>query len=128
MRTLNMAKRIEKVNSLLEQEIGKIILREFYFPEVMVTLTRADCSANLFESKIRLLPNIYKYNFISCYPDKKIDEIVKTLNKNVARIQHEINRKLRMRPVPKIKFAKDKEMSKVGRVEELLCQLKKDEK
>jgi ribosome-binding factor A len=113
-----MTKRIEKVNSLLEQEIGKIILREFYFPGNMITLTRVDCSANLFEAKI----------YISCYPDGKVEEIIETLNKNVARIQHEINEKLRMRPVPKIKFVKDKELIKAGRVEELLCELKKEKK
>ena len=113
-----MSNRIEKVNSILEQEIGKIILREFYFPEIMVTLTHVDASTNLIEAKV----------FISSYPDKKLDEIIEIINKNVVRIQHEINEKLRMRPVPKIKFFKDKEISRAGRVEELLGQLKKDEK
>jgi len=113
-----MAKRIEKVNSLLEQEIGKIILREFYFPGVMITLTRVEAASNLFEAKV----------YISAYPDAKLDEIVGILNKSVARIQHEINEKLRMRPVPRIRFIKDKDMATSGRVEELLNQLKKEEK
>jgi len=112
------ANRIDKVNSLLEQEIGKIILRDFYFPGTMITLTHVDASANLIEAKV----------YISAYPDAKLDEIIKVLDKNVARIQHEINKKLRMRPVPKIKFVKDRETAKIGRVEELLSQLKNDEK
>lgn len=113
-----MAKRIEKVNSLLEQEIGKIILREFYFPGIMITLTRVEASSNLFQAKA----------YISAYPDAKLDEIVEILNRNVFKIQHEINEKLRMRPVPRIRFVKDKDMAKSGRVEELLNQLKKQEK
>ena len=110
--------RIEKVNSLLEQEIGKINLREFYFPGIMITLTRVDASANLFEAKA----------YISAYPDGELDEIINVLNKNIFKIQNEINDKLKMRPVPKIKFVKDKEMAKSGRVEELLNRLKNNEK
>jgi len=112
-----MADRVQRVNSLLEQEIGKIILREFYFPGIMVTLTHVDASANLFEAKV----------YISAYPDEKLDEIIGILNKNVVRIQQEINRKLRMRPVPKIKFIKDKDISKAGRIEEILGELKKSQ-
>lgn len=113
-----MPKRIEKVNSLLEQEIGKIILREFYFPGIMITLTRVEAASNLFEAKV----------YISAYPDGKLDEIIEVLNKNVSKIQHEINEKLRMRPVPRIRFVKDKEIAKSSRIDELLYQLKKEEK
>jgi ribosome-binding factor A len=113
-----MSKRIEQVNSLLEHEIGKIILREFYFPGTMITLTHVDASANLFEAKV----------FISCYPDKKLDEIIEILNKNIARIQHEINDKLKMRPVPRIKFFRDKDLAKAGKIEELLVKIKEEEK
>jgi ribosome-binding factor A len=110
--------RIKKVNSLLKNEIGKIILREFYFPGIIITLTHVDASANLIEAKV----------FISAYPDAKLDEIIKSLNKNIFQIQQEINKKLKMRPIPKIKFVKDTEIAKVGRVEELLSQLKKEKK
>ena len=110
--------RIEKVNSLLEHEVGKIILKEFYFPGNMITLTRVDCSANLIEAKV----------FISVYPEAKLDEIVEILNRNVYDIQHQINRLLRMRPIPKIKFVKDKELVKVGKIEELLAKVKDEDK
>ena len=110
--------RIEKVNSLLEHEVGKIILKEFYFPGSMITLTRVDCSANLIEAKV----------FISVYPEAKLEEIVEILNRSVYDIQHQINRLLRMRPIPKIKFVKDKELIKVGKIEELLVKIKEEEK
>lgn len=113
-----MSNRIQKVNSLLEQEIGKIILRDFYFPGALVTLTRVDSSANLIEAKV----------YISVFPDKDIDKIVDTLNKGAYSVQQKINKLLKMRPIPKIKFVKDKELIKAGRVEELLGQLKNNEK
>ena len=107
--------RIDKVNSLLEHEIGKILLRDFAFsPEVLVTLTRVVCSGNLIEAKVH----------ISVYPEDEADEIVRILNKGIYDVQYKINRALRQRPIPKLRFVKDKEISKAGRVEELLAQVK----
>lgn len=107
-----MSNRIEKVNSLLREEIGKIILKDFAFsPEILVTLTRVDTSANMIESKV----------FVSVFPEEKSAGILNALNKSVYDIQFRINRTLRMRPVPKIKFVKETEISKAARVEELLA-------
>ncbi len=113
-----MSNRIQKVNSLLEQEISKIILRDFYFPEALVTLTHVDSSANLIEAKV----------YISVFPDEKIDKIVEILNKGAYNVQQKINKLLKMRPIPKIKFVKDKELIKAGKIEELLETLKKSQK
>ena len=111
--------RIEKVNSLLEHEIGKILLRDFAFsPEILVTLTRVDCSSNLIDAKV----------YISVFPEEKSAGILNALQKSVYDIQHQINRLLRMRPIPKIKFVKDKELIKVGKIEELLVKIKEEEK
>ena len=112
-----MNNRIQKVNSLLEREISKIILRDFYFSEALVTLTHVDASANLIEAKV----------YISVLPDEKIDKIVAILNKGAYSIQQKINKLLKMRPIPKIKFVKDKELIKAGRVEELLNDIKREE-
>jgi ribosome-binding factor A len=111
-----MAKRIEKVNSLLEQEISKIILRDFYFTGALVTLTRVDTTANLIDANV----------YISVLPDERIDKIIEVLNKGAYSVQYKINRLLRMRPIPKIKFVKDKEFIRAGRVEELLAKVKDD--
>jgi ribosome-binding factor A len=112
-----MSNRLEKVNSLLEHEIGKILLKDFAFsPEVLVTLTRVDSSANLIEAKV----------YISVFPETKSAGIINALNKSVYDIQYKINRTLRMRPIPKIRFVKETEISKAARIEELLVQAKDD--
>jgi ribosome-binding factor A len=113
-----MVDRTDKINSLLEHEVGKIILREFYFPGTMITLTHVVTSANLIEAKV----------FISTYPEARLEEIVEILNRNVYGVQHQINRLLRMRPIPKLKFVKDKELAKVGKMEELLVKIKEEDK
>jgi len=105
--------RIDKVNSLLEHEIGAIIQREVHFADgALVTLTHAETTSNLIEAKV----------FISCLPESKIDGVLKTLNNEVFDIQQKINKKLNMRPIPKIRFVKDITEAKAGRIEELLSQ------
>ncbi len=111
-----MSNRIERVNSLLKREISKILLRDFTFsPEILVTLTRVDTSANLIEAKV----------YISVFPDEKADAIIHALQKSVYDVQYRINRILRMRPVPKIKFVKDKNISSVAKIEDLLYRIKR---
>jgi len=112
-----MSNRIEKINSLLEHEISKIILHDFAFsPEILVTLTRVDTSANLIEAKV----------YISVFPDEKADPILRALQKSVYDVQYKINRTLRQRPIPKIRFVKETAISKAGKVEELLAKVKDD--
>ena len=113
-----MTERIAKVNSLLEHEISKILLRDFNFQEALVTLTHVDASANLIEAKA----------YVSVMPETKTDQVLKALNKEVYSIQQKINKRLNMRPIPKIIFVKDEVIAKAAKIEELLAQLKKDEK
>lgn len=108
--------RIEKVNSLLEHEISKIILNDFDFSGALVTLNHIETTGNLIEAKA----------YISVMPEEKTGHVVAVLNRGVYRIQQEINKKLFMRPIPKIIFVKDDKIAEAARVENLLNQLKKE--
>ena len=113
-----MNTRIEKVNSLLEHEISKILLKDFAFsPEILVTLTRVDTTGNMIEAKA----------YISVFPEEKSAGILNALQKSTYDIQYQINRTLRMRPVPKIRFVKETEISKAAKIEELLVKAREDE-
>lgn len=106
-----MSDRVDKVNSLLQHEIGKLLLRDFAFsPEILVSITRVETTSNLIEAKV----------YISVFPEAKADGIVNALDKSVYDIQYKINRTLRMRPIPKIRFIKEKEISNAAKIEELL--------
>lgn len=114
-----MSERIEKINSLLEQEISKIIFRDFDFsPNVLVTLTRVETTANLIEAKV----------YISTYPEEKSAFIMSILSKAVFTIQQKINGSLKMRPIPKIIFIKETAVSRAGRIEELLAKVEDSNK
>lgn len=112
-----MSKRIEKVNSLIQEEVSSILLREIEFPKnVLVTITRVETIVNLSESKV----------YISTIPDKSIDEVFEILNRNIYDIQQCLNKRLNMRPIPKIVFKKEEKTEEADRVEEILEGLKKD--
>ena len=109
-----MTNRIDKVNSLLEHEISKIISRDFDFPETLITLTYVSTTANLIEARA----------YISVLPDEKADKVLDVLNKGVYGIQQKINKMLNMRPIPKIIFVRDEKIAEAARIEELLEKIK----
>lgn len=92
------AHRLEKINQLLKREIGNIILKELDVDKnLFITVTRVDTSADITHATI----------FFSTLEQSGETEALAALGKNVYTIQHILNRKLRMRPVPKIRFSLD---------------------
>ena len=111
-----MSNRLARVNQLIKKELSQIILREVKFLSgVLVTLTRVETTPNLNESKV----------YIGVIPENKTESVFQVLNKQIYRLQQELNHRLNMRPVPRIYFVKEKETIMAGRVEEILEKLKK---
>jgi ribosome-binding factor A len=105
-----MSHRLEKVNSLLTEEVAKILLEELEFPRgVLVSVTRAEVTPDLREAKI----------FVSVLPFDKHPRVLEVLEKNIYWIQQILNKKLTLKPMPKISFKIDssiEEMDKIGRL------------
>ena len=118
-----MQRRVEQVNILIRDELANIIDREVDLPEkTFVTITRVDTSRDLRYANV----------FISVLGEEKEAENVKEseyvldiIEKNIYNIQQTLNRRLRMRPVPKIKFLIDREEIKREIIEKSLAELKK---
>jgi len=114
-----MKERIQRVNHLIRNELAKVILKEIEFPpDVLVTLTRVQTTKDLAQSQV----------FISVMPEKKIEEILKILKKEIYFLQKKLDRILKMRVVPKIIFQKEEKMVEAGKIEKILADLKKEEK
>lgn len=105
-----MSERVQRINKLLQEEIGQIILKEYGLPNILTTITRVECSSSLQQANV----------FISVLPDESLDRVFKLLNRHVWEIQQQINKKLRMRPIPKIIFVVETETKKAARIEKLL--------
>ena len=111
-----MSNRIEKVSSLIQEELSQILLKEVDFPkDVLVTITRVEIIVNLSDARI----------YISVIPENQTDKVFETLNRRIYDIQQCLNRRLNMRPIPKIEFRKEEKTQQAARVEELLEKLKK---
>ena len=107
--------RAKRFDDLLKQEVGKIIFNLLETrPGILVTVTRVETTPNLFESAV----------FVSVYPSMAAEEILEKLSRSVWEIQQELNRKLKIRPVPKIRFAYDKNPEEAAEIEKLLEEVK----
>ncbi|HNP79528.1 MAG TPA: 30S ribosome-binding factor RbfA [Candidatus Pacearchaeota archaeon] len=108
--------KIEKVNAFIQKELGNIILKEVdIFPGILLTITRVDTSANLIEAKV----------YVSVLPEDQSKEVMDLLNRKIYFIQQVLNKKLKIRPVPKIIFKKESKTGEASRIEELLMEIDK---
>lgn len=106
-------RRIEKVVVLIREVTAEFLAREIVFPPgVMVTVTRVEPSGDLYYATV----------FISVFSANPAaeDATLAELKRMTGEIQHALNRKLRMRPVPRITFAIDEGEKRRERVEKLL--------
>ena len=105
-----MPDRINKVNKLIKEEFGKILFQEMEFEKgVLVTITGVDTSVDLKYTKI----------LISVLPFEKSEEAIEILNKNIYGLQQILNKRLKMRSVPRVEFKIDsagKQMEKIDNI------------
>ena len=114
-----MSNRIQRLNALIKMEMSQILLKELDFPnDVLITITRVETFANLSEAKI----------YVSAMPEDQIDKVFKILDRTIYDIQQKLNKRLKMRPVPRIKFEKEEMTREASRIEDLLEKLKNEEK
>lgn len=107
-------RRIEKLNMLLREEISKILDRDIEVSEgTMLTVTRVAISSD----------GQYATVFVSLL-GKNPKEALEILKKSVYYIQQVLNRRVRMRPVPKIHFEIDEAEFQREKVERSLAKLK----
>lgn len=106
-----MSLRIQRINELLKQEIGSLILKELDFSrDTMITITGVFTSDDLRQAKVK----------VSILPYLKAERILKVLNSQAFLLQKLLNKKLNMRIVPKIKFKLDSSEEQKTKIEQLL--------
>jgi len=109
-------KRAQRFNELIKKELGKIVF-EFLDvkPGILVTITRVLTHSNLFTATI----------FVSAYPSSEAKKILDKLNRSIYKIQQLLNKKMEVRPVPKIRFVYDKNPEEAAAIEKLLNEIEK---
>ena len=114
-----MSDRILKVNELIKTELSRILYKELDFSrDILITITRVDCSSDLNNARV----------YVSIIPEIKEEKTFDILNKKIQQIQKSLDKRLIMRFVPKIIFKKEKETKNAQRIEEILEEIKSNEK
>ena len=106
-----MSERIEKVNQLLNKELGELITKNVTFkPGIFVTIEKVDTTADLRYTDV----------FISIFPPDQSDYALKTLEHEMYALQGKLNRRLHMKPLPRIRFCQTDIEEKADELDRLI--------
>ncbi len=106
--------RQRKVARLIQKELGDVFQREgqTFAQGSMITVTVVRVTPDLSHAKV----------FLSIFPSKNNQEIIKTKSERVKKIRHELGKRIRhqLRAIPEIYFYIDDTLDYVENIENLL--------
>ena len=109
-----MSDRIVKLNKLIKEHLGEIFQRELAIkPGLFLTIAKVDTTPDLRYTRVS----------ISVFPYKEADYALKTLNKEIYRIQGALNKKLAIRPLPRLEFVLDSTEEEADKIEKILTEI-----
>ena len=83
-----------KIGSLIQEELSKIILKDFGAEGALVTIVGVEISPDLLQAKIKL----------GVVPSEKAPEIFRALERRQKEFQHKLLKKINIKPMPQIRF------------------------
>jgi ribosome-binding factor A len=110
--------RHQRVESLIREELNKIILKELEFSGALVTITSVDVQKDLDYAVVN----------VSVLPIEKDIEVLKNLNNNRRHLQHLLLKKINIKPMPEIRFKIDYGLEKAAELEQKFSEIEKDTK
>ncbi len=102
--------RKQRVSSLIQEEMGKLLLREVEFPGGIITIMGVDVTDKLDYARFH----------ISVIPSSRGTEAVTMLNARQPYLQSLMMKKIQIRPTPTISFELDLGSEKAAGVEKAL--------
>ncbi len=108
--------RYQRVESLILEELNKIILREFEFPADLVTVTGVEVQKDLEAAAIN----------VSVLPTNKSGEVIEILNKSSKKLRFLLLRKINIKPMPILNFRVDYGPEKAAEVERVFLKMDKE--
>lgn len=106
-----MKDRVPRINSLIHEELSKLIARELEF-EGLVTITNVETASDLHSSLVS----------VSVLPSSGSAKAMGILNRNHRIIQKMLTKKVDLYPMPAIRFKLDEGAEKAARIEKLLLE------
>lgn len=102
--------RSERVQSLIQEELGKIILREVELSGALATITGVEVDRKLERARVD----------VSVIPSAAAPAALAELVKRTGHLQHLLMKKMNIKPMPRIMFELDRGPENAAAVEKAL--------
>ncbi len=108
--------RHQRVSSLIQQELSELLLRELEFDGALVTITQVEVQKDLDTATIG----------VSVIPSEAGEKIIALLQKNRARLERLLLRKINIKPMPTIVFQLDHGPEEAAKIEKAFLKIEKE--
>jgi len=116
-----VSKRIDKINSLIKRTFGEILLQEADLPnDVLVTVSSIETKPNLQSATVWLY--ISSFDKAQDKP-QRAQEVFELIEGQLYELQGFLNKKLSMRPLPRIMLKLDHGSEHASKIEKRLAEL-----
>ncbi len=105
-------KRNVRVNELIQQELGKLILRDIELTGGIMTITGVDVTEKLDYARVK----------VSVLPASLERKALGLLQDNVGRLQHTLLRVINIKPMPHLQFEIDKGAEVAAKMEKVFME------
>jgi len=105
-----MKYRQQKLSSIIQEALSKIIMRELEFPKTLLTITKVSVSDDCAIATIG----------VSIFPSSESKKTVKKLIENQGLLRYELSKKIRNKNSPKLNFEIDHGPENAARIEKIL--------
>lgn len=113
-------KRADRVNALLQRELGTIISEELRDPRIAFsTVTAVEVTDDLRSARVHVSV---------LGDDEKIQSTMKALEEAKAYLRHELGSRTELRYVPELTFVSDRTAERAARISTLLREAKEQQK
>ncbi len=99
-----------RVSNLIRDELSNLLLREVETPGALLTITEVDVDPKLDGAKVK----------VSVLPAGKALGALAELKRRRGELQHLLNHKLNIKPMPRIDFELDRGPEKAADIEKIL--------
>ena len=104
-----MKHRIERLNALIKEELGKMFLKELDFENVLVTIMAVEISEDLVDARIK----------INVMPLTKFNEVAEILRRNRNHLRFLLMKRLKIKQVPQLNFEINEHPEKESEIEKI---------
>ncbi|MFA5386314.1 MAG: ribosome-binding factor A [Candidatus Paceibacterota bacterium] len=104
-----MNHRIERLNELVKEELGKMFLKELDFENVLVTIMTVEISDDLVDARIK----------VNVMPLTKFNEVAEILRQNRNHLRFLLMKRIKIRQIPQLNFEINEQPEKASEVEKI---------